>query len=142
MTTKEILALNMYIENNADIIQKHLKVIKPFEGITGEVPLEKLEKYIGLIQRKYALQIDYICPTFVPNEKNLYSATVRRTDTGRYLTDIYATTIYELFCKICILYNAVTKGKNFPLADWEGWKSKFVARLMKIQQRKNEDEQK
>jgi len=140
MTTKEILALNMYEENNADIIQKHLKVIKPFENISGDVPMERLEKYIGLVQRKYALQIDYICPTFVPDEKNLYSASVRRTDTGKYLTDIYSTTMYELFCKVCILYNAVTKGKDFPLADWEGQKRKRAEKIKKIYDRRKDED--
>jgi len=132
MNTKEIIGLNYYSENNSDIIQKHLKVIKPFCAVEKEVPLDLMEKYVGLIQRKYALQVDYICPIFVPGEDNVYSATVRRTDTNKYLTYIYGKTIYEVFCKICILYHAVTYNKSFPLADWEGQKQARAKRIKTI----------
>lgn len=135
MTTKEVLALNYYEDGNAQIIKNRLKGIKPFQKYlenNEDVPMELMEKYIGLIQRKYALQLDYISPTFVPNENNLYSATVRRTDTGKYLTYIYSTTLYELVCKVCILYHAVTNGKSFPLADWKGQADKRAKTIKTI----------
>ncbi len=130
MTTKEILGLK-YSENEA-LFQKCLHKIKPFRNTDGEIPMIKLEKYIGLVQRKYSLQIDYICPTFIPDEENLYSATVRDTNTNRYLTYLYANTMYELFVKISILYFAVLNGKEFTLADWHGEKYKRQEKLKKV----------
>lgn len=135
MKVKEILNLNYSEPQNKDIIQKKMRGIKPFRDIPSniEIPLEKLEKYIGLVQRKYALQIDYICPVFIPEENNLYSATVRNTASNEYYTYIYGKSIYEVFAKISILYYALLKNnENFPLADWEGQKAKRAERLKTI----------
>lgn len=135
MKVKEILNLNYSESQNKDIIQKKMRGIKPFRDIPSniEIPLEKLEKYIGLVQRKYALQIDYICPVFIPEENNLYSATVRNTASNEYYTYIYGKSIYEVFAKISILYYALLKSnENFPLADWEGQKNKRAERLKTI----------
>ena len=135
MKVKEILNLNYSELQNKDIIQKKMRGIKPFRDIPSniEIPLEKLEKYIGLVQRKYALQIDYICPVFIPEENNLYSATVRNTASNEYYTYIYGKSIYEVFAKISILYYALLKNnENFPLADWEEKKKKRAERLKTI----------
>ena len=136
MKVKEILSLNYSSPENKDIMQKKLRGIKPFRDIpvNVEIPLEKLEKYIGLVQRKYALQVDYICPVFIPEEDNLYSVTIRNTTSNEYLTYIYGKTIYEVFVKISILYYALTKdGKDYPLADWEGQKQRRAERLKRIE---------
>jgi len=136
MKVKEILNMDYSNPQDKDIMQKKLRGIKPFRDIpvNVEIPLNKLEKYVGLVQRKYALQIDYICPVFVPDEENVYSVTVRNTASNEYLTYIYGKTIYEVFVKISILYYALTKGdKQFPLADWEGQKIKRADRLKKIE---------
>lgn len=135
MKVKEVLNLNYSNPQDKDIMQKKLRGIKPFRNIpvNVEIPLESLEKYISLVQRKYALQVDYICPVFIPEELNLYSVTVRNTASNEYLTYIYGKTIYEVFVKISILYYALTKGdKQFPLADWEGQKIARAKRLKKI----------
>ena len=135
MKVKEILNLNYSNPQDKNIMQKKLRGIKPFRNIpvNVEIPLESLERYISLVQRKYALQVDYICPVFIPEELNLYSVTVRNTCTNEYLTYIYGKTIYEVFVKVSILYYALTKsGKEFPLADWEGQKLKRAERLKKI----------
>ena len=135
MKVKDILNMDYSSPENRDVMQKKLRGIKPFRDIpvNEEIPLEKLEKYIGLVQRKYALQIDYICPTFIPDENNLYSVTVRNTSTNKYLTYIYSKTIYEAFVKVSILYYALTKGdKEYPLADWEGQKQRRAERIKKI----------
>jgi hypothetical protein len=132
MKVKEILSLDYSNAESKDIMQKKLRGIKPFREIPSnvEIPLEKLEKYVGLVQRKYALQVDYICPVYIPNENNLYSITVRNTASNEYLTYLYSKTIYEAFVKISILYYALTKdGKDFPLANWEEQK---IIRAKKI----------
>ena len=139
MKVKEILNMDYSNPQDKDIMQKKLRGIKPFREIpvNVEIPLEKLEKYVGLVQRKYALQIDYICPTYVPEESNIYSATIRNTASNEYYTYIYGRTIYEVFVKISILYYALTKdGKEFPLADWEGQKQRRAERLKIVEEKK------
>ena len=139
MKVKEILNLDYSNPQNKDIMQKKMRGIKPFRDIpvNEEIPIEMLEKYVGLVQRKYALQIDYICPVYVPEENNLYSATIRNTASNEYYTYIYGKTIYEVFVKISILYYALTKsGKEFPLADWEGQKKRRAERLKIVEEKK------
>lgn len=139
MKVKEILNLDYSKPENKDLMQKKMRGIKPFRDIpvNEEVDLKLLEKFIGLVQRKYALQIDYICPVYIPDENNLYSATVRNTASNEYYTYIYGKTIYEVFVKISILYYALTKsGKEFPLADWEGEKKRRAERLKIVEEKK------
>jgi len=139
MKVKEILNMDYSNPQNKDIMQKKMRGIKPFRDIpvNEEIPMEMLEKYVGLVQRKYALQIDYICPVYVPEENNLYSATIRNTASNEYYTYIYGKTIYEVFVKISILYYALTKsGKEFPLADWEGQKKRRAEKLKIVEEKK------
>ena len=139
MKVKDILNLDYSNPQNKDVMQKKMRGIKPFRDIpvNEEIPMEMLEKYVGLVQRKYALQIDYICPVYVPEENNLYSATIRNTASNEYYTYIYGKTIYEVFVKISILYYALTKsGKEFPLADWEGQKKRRAERLKIVEEKK------
>ena len=139
MKVKDILNMDYSNPQNKDVMQKKMRGIKPFRDIpvNEEIPIEMLEKYVGLVQRKYALQIDYICPVYVPEENNLYSATIRNTASNEYYTYIYGKTIYEVFVKISILYYALTKsGKEFPLADWEGQKKRRAERLKIVEEKK------
>lgn len=128
MTTKEIMSLDY--EQDKDTIQRALHKIKPFQSVDGDIKLELIEKYIGAVQRKYAIQIDYVTPVFVPNERNVYSATIRKTYDDVYYDVVFGSTLYELFAKIAILFWALTNPKkDFPLADWEGQKIKRVNRI-------------
>lgn len=139
MKVKDILNMDYSNPQNKDVMQKKMRGIKPFRDVpvNEEIPIEMLEKYVGLVQRKYALQIDYICPVYVPEENNLYSATIRNTASNEYYTYIYGKTIYEVFVKISILYYALTKsGKEFPLADWEGQKKRRAERLKIVEEKK------
>lgn len=139
MKVKDILNMDYSNPQNKDVMQKKMRGIKPFRDIpvNEEIPIEMLEKYVGLVQRKYALQIDYICPVYVPEENNLYSATIRNTASNEYYTYIYGKTIYEVFVKISILYYALTKsGKEFPLADWEGQKKRRAEKLKIVEEKK------
>lgn len=133
MKTKGIMNLDCRVAENKDKLQKALHNIKFFQDIEGDVPLVKIEKYIGLVQRKYAIQIDYVAPTFVPGEINLYSATVRKTYETiekAYCDVVYATELYELFAKIAVLYYSLTNPKKeYPLADWDGEAKRRVVKL-------------
>ena len=138
MKTKEVLALDYYADNNKDVFQKWLRKIKPFSGVeqNEEIDILLLEKYIGLMQRKYALMIDNINPLYIPKERNMYSITVRNTNTDKDLTYIYSSTLYEGLVKICILFYAVTKSGEYPLADWEGDRKRRAEKLMKMRMNK------
>lgn len=108
MTTKEIIELDYYSNNNDKIFQKCLKKIKPFEN-EEEINLELLEKYVGLVCRKYDFQIDYINPMYIKGEKrNLYSCNVRNSRRAD-IAEIYACSIYELFVKLSILFYSESK---------------------------------
>lgn len=124
MKTKELMALR-YDDDDTGLFQSALHKIKPFANVEGNIPLELIEKYIGMVHRKYAIQIDYITPIYVPDEKNLYSATIRNTSTNVYYDVVFETTLYALYAKIAILFWSLTNPKKeFPLADWEGQKIK------------------
>lgn len=109
MTTKEIIELDYYSNNNDKIFQKCLKKIKPFENEENEVSFDLLEKYVGLVCRKYGFQIDYINPMYIKGEKrNLYSCNTRNARKA-VIAEIYACSIYELFVKLSILFYSEIK---------------------------------
>lgn len=131
MTTNELLGLDYTVEENKRLIQKALRRIKPFEDkpLNEDIPLLTLETLVGKYERKYNLMINYICPTFVPGERNLYCATIKKKDETGILEFIYATELYELFAKISIyFFYCVNKEKVKPI-DWKEFKKKMENRL-------------
>ena len=72
MKTMELLNLDCTKEENAEIIQKALKRIKPFSKCEGDVELEKLEKFIQKISVKYHIMIQWITPTFTNKIESMY----------------------------------------------------------------------
>lgn len=131
MTTNELLGLDYTIEENKKLIQKALRRIKPFKDkpLNEDIPLLTLELLVGKYERKYNLMINYICPTFVTGERNLYCATIKKKDETGILEFIYATELYELFAKISIyFFYCVSKEKVKPV-DWKEFKKKMEERL-------------
>ena len=110
MTTNELLGLDYTIEENKKLIQKALRRIKPFEDkpLNEDIPLLTLELLVGKYERKYNLMINYICPTFVPGERNLYCATIKKKDETGILEFIYATELYELFASYFIVLSPLS----------------------------------
>ena len=86
MKTIELLNLDCTKEENAEIIQKALKKIKPFSNIKGKVDLELLEKYISKVTVKYHIMIQWITPTFTDKIDSMYSISFKRTDTHERLS--------------------------------------------------------
>ena len=140
MTTSEILDLDYSDEVGKELIQKALRKIKPLSkfDIEEEIPLDVLEKLISKYQHKYCLMINYITPTFVPEERNMYCATCKRTDTLEYIGNVYSSTIYELFAKLSIKFYYETQKGNIPTQDWEEVKRQRKKRLKEFFQ-KNEN---
>lgn len=122
MTTKELLGLTY--EGNENKFQKALRKIKPFEniGIEKEIPFTKLEKLIGMYERKYAVMCHWLCPTFLPGEKDIWCANVANTETGEMFDNLYGSSLYEIFTKLAILYYSEVKN-GIPLKSWDKWKS-------------------
>lgn len=113
MTTKEIINLDYYDNNNSKMFQKCLRKIKPFENEEDEeIKFELLEKYVSVACRKYPLFVDYINTMYFKDEKrNVYSSNVRSA-TKHEVSEIYASTMYEMFVKLSIvLYSEIKKLK-------------------------------
>jgi len=118
---EEALRLDYYKEGNREEFQKLLREVKPFAKIPAdrEVPLELLEKLIWKYECKYSLMLNYICPVYLPNEKRMYSVTVRNTDTKELYPTVYASSVYEAFCKAALFYyNEITLKGAVGLKDW------------------------
>ena len=120
MKTSELLNMDYYADNNRDIFQKVLRKIKPFEkySMDKDIAFDLLEKYIYKAECKYDIMINYICPVYIPNERLMYSATIRKPSNKNIYQTIHASSIYELFCKISIFYCSEIKNNHIGLKDW------------------------
>lgn len=120
MKTSEILSLDYYKADNENIFQKALRNIKPFSKYSLEenVPLEMLEKFIAKCEYKYNIMVNYITPVYIPDERNIYSATIRNTETFKVYKLIFASSLYELYVKLCIYYYSEIRRDVLTLKDW------------------------
>lgn len=119
MKTSEILAKRY--DQNKDIFQTVLRKIKPLNNypVNEDIPIELLEKLIATYEYKYSVQLDYIHPLFMPNEARMYSAVVRNTDSRELYPTVYANSLYEVLCKVCILYySEISMKHSVGLKDW------------------------
>ena len=113
MKTEEILNLDYRKIENKEIIQKVLVKIKPLAKHSGEeVPIEALEKLVGVLTTKYE-----VCPqwiTLMSDEKGnpMYSVGVKSSKDHKWLSTVYGMCMYELFAKLSIqMYSYVKSGK-------------------------------
>lgn len=119
MKTSEILSKRY--DRDKDIFQTLLRKIKPLSKypVEEEIPLEVLERLVATYEYKYAVQLDYIHPVFIPNENRIYSAVIRNTDTKDTYPIIYSGSLYEMMCKVCIFYySEIAMKKAVGLKDW------------------------
>lgn len=128
MKTSEILNLDYY--ENKNIFQKALKQIKPFSKCEEEIPFELLEKFVAKCEYKYNIMINYICPVYIPDEKFIYSATIRETEECEICKTIFSCSLYELYIKISIYYYSLIKAEKLTLKDWSK-KSKNLQNYLK-----------
>lgn len=114
MTTQELLRLDYREEENREVIKRALCKIKPLAKYSecDEIPLEKLEKTVEVLIRKYEVMVNSITPTIIENEMFWYTARVTKTDDLKYLGCCYGCCIYELMAKLVIkLYSDIKKLK-------------------------------
>lgn len=119
----QLLNKDYYKDNNDEVFQNVLRKIKPFKNIPKdeEISLELLEKLIYKYECKYDIMINYICPTYIPDERRMYSVTFRNTNKKviKEFTRVYGSTIYELYIKIALFYYLeITLEQNITLKDW------------------------
>ena len=136
MKTMELLNLDCTKEENAEIIQKALKRIKPFSKCEDDVELELLEKFIQKISRKYHIMIQWITPTFTDKIESMYSASFKRTDDHSWLGNVYGKSIYELYAKIVIKMYTDVKTLDIPEIDWDKVKRDREEKMKKIKKEK------
>ena len=136
MKTMELLNLDCTEEENAEIIQKALKRIKPFSNVKGDVELELLEKFIQKITVKYHIMIQWITPTFTNKIESMYSASFKRTDNHVWLGNVYGKTIYELYAKIAIKMYTDVKALDIPEIDWDKVKRERDEKLKELKKEK------
>lgn len=103
MTTNDLLELDCRQEENLEIIKQVLKKIEPLNDIE-EIPLEKLEKLIRSIKKKYMVDIPWI---LMCSKDGYYSMQIEiKGSATRY---VYGITLYELFGKASILLWSMIK---------------------------------
>ena len=120
MKTSEILSLDYYKDNNSDIFQNALRQIKPFSNFSTscEIPMDMLEKFVAKCEYKYNIMINFITPVYLPGERNIYSATIRNTETYKMQKILFACSLYELYVKVSIYYYSLVKKDKLTLKDW------------------------
>lgn len=121
MKINEILDLNCTTQEGNDNLQKALKRLKPFKKYLGvsDVPFYAIEKFIGILHRKYHIMIQYITPTYIPDNIDFISCSFKRTDTHEWLGCVYGCSMYELYAKACIKLVYCIKNLDIPVIDWE-----------------------
>lgn len=116
MKTEDILSLDCREEENKKIIQKALRRLKPFKNfdIDEDVPLEKIEKFLEILQRKYEVNIQYAMPANLKNEVTWWTLSMKRTDNHVWLGSVYGHSIYEVLCKAAIKMVTEIKISEIP----------------------------
>lgn len=103
---KEILNLDYRLEESQERIQKILYKIKPlakYKDLDEIVPVEKIEKVVGVLSRKYGMIVREILLMHDPsNHENIYCAVIQDHTSKEVIRRIHGRCVYELFSKIAI----------------------------------------
>lgn len=100
---KAVLESDFRTEEGKQKIQEILHKIKPLAKCEDDVPLEKVEKVIGILCRKYNVGIKQINLSTIPHNVNIYKATLCVFDTFEELGVVYGCCVYELYAKVAIM---------------------------------------
>lgn len=114
---------------NADIRQvqgeKQINVvldkIKPLQKYSPDYPIEKVEKLIFKILRKYPVQLQGIQVLTLPNEIDWFKVDIVRTDNREWIRTLYGISTRELMLKVCIfLYVFAKHFDEYKIEEREG----------------------
>ena len=100
---KEVLESDFRTEEGKQKVQELLHKIKPLSKCEGDVPLEKLEKLIGLLSRKYNVGVNNIELHTIPHNENVYCARLCKYKPFVQIGKVYGYCVYELYAKIAIM---------------------------------------
>jgi hypothetical protein len=110
MTTNELLELDCRIEGNKAILQKALKMLKPFTKYEEDIPTESLEKVIFAISRKYEISIKEVYPAPFSNKKEtIWHATIINDARPLDAYCVHGISIYEVLCKSIVKMHSMLK---------------------------------
>lgn len=110
MKIKEMIQLDFREEKNRYIIQKEMAKIKPLSMYSGKekIPLEKIEKLITVLTRKYNIRMLRITSDEKCNKESLlWRAVIARDDDLKHIATIYGLSIYEVFSKAAVYMYSV-----------------------------------
>lgn len=107
-----LLNLNCNEQHNRQQLDMVLHKIKPFAK-EEKVPIEKMEKLIGLICRKYDVSIKEIYISYIPHNTDIYKVTVLIGLSKPKI--IYGGSMYELFAKLCIYLYDLAKADELMI---------------------------
>lgn len=111
MKTEDLLILDLRKEENKEIIQKALRKIKPFANCEeDEVPLQRLEKFVAVMTKKYNFEVQWIMFVVLKNNTPFWRISLREGyPKYEWLGSVEAKDLYELMCKTCILIYSIIK---------------------------------
>lgn len=118
MTTNQIMQLDCRIEDNQMIIQRVLRLIKPLAKFPSDedIELEAIEKAIRVMCVKYEMRIRSITTDVCSNDKSIiWRADLVLESNMKTSNSIYALSIYELMCKICIMMHSLVRTNKVEL---------------------------
>ena len=100
---KQILDTDFRTNEGKQVIQDTLHKIKPLTKCEGDIPLQKIEKLISLLSRKYNVGVQQINLSTIPNNVDVYKATLCTFNSFEQIGVVYGCCVYELYAKIAIL---------------------------------------
>lgn len=112
MTTRQVLQLDCREKENAKVIQKVLKQIKPLSKYSDEdeIPFWAIEKSITVMSKKYNVRIREIAPDVWSNKNETIWRAIVVDERNLSTTSIYGVSLYEAFAKVAIqMYSMVRK---------------------------------
>ena len=105
MTMNQILNLDCREEENAEIIQKYLKKIKPLARYKAieDVPFYKVEKVITVLSKKYNMRVrEFVSDVWANDEETIWRAILIEDRNLNQAGVIYGLSLYEAFAKTAI----------------------------------------
>lgn len=103
MTTDQILQLDCREEDNCRIIQKALKQIKPLSKEVGILPLEKIEKLITVLSKRYNMRVRELVPDVWSNSgETIWMAVVIDDISLQTSNLVFGLSVYEALAKTAI----------------------------------------
>lgn len=114
MKADKVILVDYRTEIGKEKVQEALLKIKPLSKYDNEekVPLEKIEKLLFQIQKKYKAGMAIICVSGKANDESLVYTGGIADDEGKVICAIHGIEVYELLAKTAIkLWDLKQEGK-------------------------------